>query len=172
MLRAEVEVDLGPLHAERLELEGAGALEAVAVGARKVADSLPVDADRDHIDDVLHPIIVKVEAGLAPGAEIVRDLRFHLPALRRHEIGVAGVGAILVQAGLGEKVREIDLPDAAAELEADVPRFRGMPTDVDTAFRTEELARSEVVADEVEARELGAGRDLQVDVWSERTAQR
>ena len=68
-----------------------------------------------------HPVIMKVEPGLAPAPEIVRELGLDLPALRRHELGIAGILAVLAELRLGEEIVEADLADAAAQLEADVP---------------------------------------------------
>src|SRR5205085_5771362 len=82
-LATERQVELGAGPADRIEIDGADAFGAEAVGARQVADAFLVVADRDHVDDVGDAIIMEVEASLAPGAEIARELGLDFPALRR-----------------------------------------------------------------------------------------
>ena len=153
-------------------MERAGAFEAEAVGARQIADALPVVRDRDDVDDVLDPVIMEVEPGLAPCAEVVRDFGLDLPALRRDEVGVAGIFAVAAELGLGEEIVEADLADAAAQLEADVPVLGRPPAERDAALGPEEFARRLVVVDPVELRDFGAGRDLQVEIGGQRPAER
>ena len=143
----------------------------IAVGARQVADALPVVADRDHVDDVLDAVIMQVEPRLAPCAEVVREFGFDFPALRRHEVGIAGIFAVLAELRLGEEIVEADLADAAAKLQADVPALGRPPAEGDAALGPEEFARRQIVVDAVELRDFGAGRDLQVEIGGQRPAE-
>src|SRR6185369_5064947 len=108
----QVELRAGP--ADRIELDRADAFEPIALGARQIADALLVVVDGDDVDDVLDAVIPGAQACLAPAAEVAADLRLGLPALRRNELGVAGILAVLGQLGLGEEIVEADLADAAA----------------------------------------------------------
>src|SRR6185437_157132 len=94
---------------------------AGAVGPGKVADALPALSDRDHIHDIADAVIMEVEARLAPFPEIVSKFGLGLPAMRRDQIRIARILAILAELGLGKEIVEADLSDAAAELQTDVP---------------------------------------------------
>ena len=113
-----------------------------------------------------------LEPGLAPGAELASDLDLHFPALRRDEVGVAGVFAVLLELGLDEEIVEADLADPAAELEAAVPALGRAPAEVDAALGPEELARALVVVGAVEVGDLAAAGDLQVEAGAQRPAER
>ena len=84
---------------------------------------------------------------LAPVAEIPAYLRFHFPALRRHEVRVAGILPVLAELWLVEEVVEADLPDTAAELEAEVPARGGPPAERHASFGPEELPRRQIAVD-------------------------
>ena len=102
-LEAGREVELGALPADRIELEGADAFGAESGRVRQVADALAVLADRDDVDDVLDAVVPEPQPGLAPRAELAPDLGLHLPALRRDEVGVAGILAVLLRLGWARK---------------------------------------------------------------------
>ena len=97
---------------------------------------------------------------------------FSLPALRRHQVGIAGVFAVVDQLGLGEEVVEADLPDLPAQLEACVPALGRAPAKRDATLGPEEFARRLVVVGAVEVRNFGARRDLEIEVGGKRPAQR
>ena len=82
---------------------------------------------RNDVDDIGDPVTPCADARLAPLSEFPADLPLDLPALRRDEVRIAGILAILGQFGLGEEVIEADLPDAAAKLEACIPPARRPP---------------------------------------------
>ena len=109
----EGRVDLGARPADRIEEDRARALEADAIGARKVADALLSVVDRDEVDDVADSVIVKRQVGLAPAAEVVGEFGLDLPALRRDELAVARILSSGAELWLGEEVEEADLSDAA-----------------------------------------------------------
>ena len=90
--------------------------------------------------------------------------RFGFPALRRDQVGIAGILAAVVELRLGQKVVETDLPDSAAQLQADVPILRRAPSESEAALGAEEFARRLVVVDAVERRMLAACRDLEVKI--------
>jgi hypothetical protein len=100
----------------------------------------------------------------------VRELRLHLPALRRDQFRVAGILAVLLELGLGEEIIEADLPDAAAQLQTDVPVLGRPPAEVDAAFGAEELARRLIVVDAVKPGNLAPGGDLEIEVRGDRAA--
>ena len=80
---------------------------------------------------------MKRKVGLAPAAEIIREVRLELPALRGHELGSSGILAAQAQLRLCEEIGETDLPDAPSQLEANVPRLVGVPAKNDAALRPE-----------------------------------
>src|SRR5947209_20555800 len=145
-----IEVDLCSVPAERIEVERAGALGSIFDRARQVADPLPVRSDRDHVDDVCDAIIMKVEPGLPPLAEVVCKLGFGFPALRRDQLRIAGILTVLPELRLPPEIQEVDLPDAAPKLEADIPCLRWAPRQRQAALRPEELAGWLVVVDPIE----------------------
>src|SRR5206468_10897063 len=104
----------------------------------------------DHVDNVLNAIVMEVEPGLPPLAEVVRELGLGFPALRRDELRIAGILAVLAEHRLCQKVEEVDLPDAAAKLETDVPCLRGAPRQSDASLGPEELAAGLIVVNPVE----------------------
>ena len=163
-LAAERQVELGALPADRIEIDGAGAFGADAVGARQIADALLVVADRDDVDDVVDAVIMEVEAGLAPCAEVARELGLDFPALRRDEVGVAGIFAIAAELGLRQEIVEADLADPAPQLQADVPALGRPPAERDAALGPEEFPRGLIVVGPVELRDFRAARDLQVEI--------
>ena len=167
LLEAEIGVDLRTLPADRVEVDRAGTLQAPLGRSRKVADAFAVVFERDDIDDVVDDIIVPVEARFAPCPELMADLGLEFPALRRHKVRIAGIGAVVAKLRLGKEVVEADLADAAAELEADVPILRGTPAEIDAALGPQEASCILVVVDAVEPGNLAAGGDLQVQILRE-----
>ena len=77
--------------------------DAEAGRARQIADRLAVLADRDDVDDVVDAVGVELEPGLAPRAELAADFALDFPALRRDEVGVAGILAVLLRLGWARK---------------------------------------------------------------------
>jgi hypothetical protein len=106
--------------------------------------------ERNDVDDVVDEVIMAVEDGLAPRAQLMADLRLELPALRRHQVGVTGIFALVGKLGLRQEVIETDLADLPAGLQADVPFLGRTPANDKAALRTEEAARRQVVVDPVE----------------------
>ena len=138
--RAEIDIDLRTCETDRVEQDGAGAFGPDAGRVRKVANALLVLVDRDEVDDVLNGIIVQVEAGLAPAAEVMGKVGLKLP----NSAGAPVEGSRHCRGRrsnwAAQKIVEADLANPAAQLEADVPRLAGMPSEHDTAFGTEEFA--------------------------------
>jgi hypothetical protein len=78
------------------------------------------------------------------------DFAFQLPALRRNEVGVAGILTVLRELRLSEESVKADLANAAAQLEARIPVFGGPPAEGEAALWPEEFAWRRVVVDAVE----------------------
>ena len=170
MEETQVELRAGP--ADRIKLEGAGTLDPIAIGVRKIAHALAVVGQGNAVDDVFDLVIPGPQPRLAPRAEIVADFNFALPALRRDEVGIATVLPIAAEVRLVEEIVEADLTNATAKLETRVPIFGWPPAKGNAALRPEELAGRQVAVDSFEFRDFPAQRDLQIKIGCERSAQR
>ena len=149
-LEARVQVELGALEAHWVEIERAGAFSAIFDRTRQIADPLPIRADGNHINDVRHLVIMEIEASLAPAPEVVGKFRLCLPALRRDQLGIAGILAILAEHWLSEEIEEINLPDAAAKFQADVPILGWAPGQGHAALGPKKLACRLIIVDPIE----------------------
>src|SRR3569623_2086476 len=169
---AQGRVQLGAAPADRIELDRAGAFQPVASRARQIADAFAARADGDDIDDVVDAMRIAAQPGLAPLPQFAADFALQFPALRRDEVGIAGILAILLEVGLRQEVVEADLADAAAQLEARIPPRRRPPAERNAALGAEELARWQIAVDSIERALLGAEHDLQVELGAKRAAER
>jgi hypothetical protein len=104
-----------------------------------VARAFAEQADRNGVDDVVDLLVVHAQGGVAVGAEVADGLERELPGLRRHQVGIAGVGLAVVEVDGGEEVVEVELADAALQLEVDVELRRRLPGHGQRALRAPKL---------------------------------
>src|ERR1051325_1086757 len=154
------EVDARAAPAEAVEIERAVRLDAVDRGVVDVAGRLAGRADGDVVDDVVDLAAVQLERGRADGAEVAHAFDRELPRLLGDEVGLAGAPVLVLQVDRGEEVEEVQLPDAAGQLDVDVRLRRDFPRRGQLALRAMELARQPAAADLRELRVLRTRGEL------------
>ena len=135
LLELQVHVELGAAPAERIEVERARPLQAEqGRGAVEIARRLAGRADRDDVDHVGDPPAVEPRRRRAPGAEVAGRLDLRVPALRRHQVGVAGIGGAAADVRRSDEIEEVELAHDPLEPGADVPARRRPPGEVEEAL--------------------------------------
>ena len=133
-------------------------------GPVEVAGALAIVPDRDGVDDVVDALRVQAQAGVAPGAEVLDRLDFQLERLRRHQVGIAGIGLVVVEVHRGEEIVEVQLADAALQLHVEVQRRRGLPRHRQQPLGPAESAGQAAATDLLQARIFAAQAQLESQV--------
>ena len=124
------------------------------------------------IDDILDPVMIEPQPSFAPAAEIAADLARCFPALRRNEIWIGVVPAVVGDVLIRQKIGKADLADLPFQLQVGVPARRRAPVEQDASFRTEKvtgLVRDIALA---EFGIFGAAEDLEIQVAGQGATER